>query len=84
MLRILERGYKQSSIDIRNEFPNSEFVMRVDDLLDEEGYLLAVSTSRDSADEFSEYLRSHRYMKYLYTGGFYERSVGYGLYELNE
>lgn len=38
MLKILERNYKQSEKDILNEFPNSQFVIRVDGLLDDAGY----------------------------------------------
>lgn len=52
MLKILERNYKQSEKDILNEFPNSQFVMRVDGLLDDAGYLLAASTAPESSSEF--------------------------------
>lgn len=82
MFEILERDYKQNIVDIDKEFPNSRYIVRVDELLDESGYLLAVSTSRDSEKEFGEYLGSRRGTKYLHIGGFYERSVGFGLYEL--
>lgn len=72
MLKILERNYKQSEKDILNDFPNSQFVMRVDGLLDDAGYLLAASTAPESSSEFGDYLAQHRRLRFLSVGGCYE------------
>lgn len=69
LLKILERDYKQSEKDILNEFPNSQFVMRVDGLLDDVGYLLAVSTSHESSSEFGDYLAQHQHLRFLSVSG---------------
>lgn len=71
MLKILERDYKQSEKDILNEFPNSQFVMRVDGLLDDAGYLLAVSTSPESSSEFGDYLAQYQHLRFLSVSGCY-------------
>lgn len=71
MLKILECNYKQSEKDILNEFQNSQFVMRVDGLLDDAGYLLAASTSPESSSEFGDYLAQHRHLRFLSVGGCY-------------
>ena len=71
MFTIFERDHKQSEKDILQEFPNSQFVMRVDRLLDNEGYLLAVSTSPESSSEFGDYLAQHRHLRFLSVGGCY-------------
>lgn len=84
MLKILERDYKQSICDILKEFPNSRFVMRVDELLDDEGYLMAVSTSQESAEELGDYLADHRHLGFLSVGGCYSSLFLGGLYEIQE
>lgn len=67
--KILERTYKQTTEEIMEEFPNSMFVRRVDELLDDEGYLLAVSPSQETNRELSTYLANHRDLEYLHVGG---------------
>lgn len=71
MLKVLERDYKQHVTDVCHEFPNCQFVMRVDALTDMSGYLLAISTSPDSADAFGEYLVENTDLEYLFVGGEY-------------
>lgn len=70
MFCALECEYTQSEESVMDEYPNSMFVMRVDDLTDSEGYLLAVSTSPMTAIMFIEYLVRNKYVKYLRVGGF--------------
>ena len=38
---------------------------------DNEGYLLAVSTSPESSSEFGDYLAQHRHLRFLSVGGCY-------------
>lgn len=84
MLKILERDYKQHVGDILKEFPNTQFVMKVDKLLDREGYLMAVSTEPESSKELGHYLASHRYLGYLNVCGCYASNFLGGLYEIRE
>ena len=46
--------------------------MRVDDLLDDAGCLLAASTAPESSSEFGDYLAQHRRLRFLSVGGCYE------------
>lgn len=82
MLKVLERDYKQKQWDIIKEFPDSKFVMRVDDVHDTEGYLMAVSTSQESSKEFGRYLRDNTHVKYLFMGGCYVSDLIGGIYEI--
>lgn len=43
---------------VEEEFKNSRYIMRVEEPLDDVGYLLAVSTPMESDTEFGEFLRS--------------------------
>lgn len=72
MLKIFERTYKQTDKELRHEFPNCQFVMRVDSLTDNSGYLLAASTAPESSSEFGDYLAQHRRLRFLSVGGCYE------------
>ena len=56
--------------------------MRVDALTDMSGYLLAISTSPDSADAFGEYLVKNTDLEYLFIGGEYTSDFIGGLYEI--
>lgn len=46
------------------------------------GYLLAISTSPDSADAFGEYLVKNTDLEYLFVGGEYTSDFIGGLYEI--
>lgn len=83
-LKILERTYKQSTKEIMNEFPNSKYVMRVDELLDDEGYLLAVSPSPETSKAFGDYLVANSDLEYLHIGGFYYDNFIGDLYAIEE
>lgn len=82
--KILERTYKQTTEEIMEEFPNSMFVRRVDELLDDEGYLLAVSPSQETNRELSTYLENHRNLEYLHVGGFYYEVDFASVYAIEE
>lgn len=45
--------------------------MKVDKLLNREGYLMAVSTEPESSKELGHYLASHRHLGYLNVCGCY-------------
>lgn len=51
-------------------------------LTDMSGYLLAISTSPDSADAFGEYLVENTDLEYLFVGGEYTSDFIGGLYEI--
>ena len=79
MLNVLNRDYKQSIESIRREFPNSRYVVRVDELLDESGYLLAISSDKSSFVELGDYIESVSQVNYLRVGGEYAEEVGFGV-----
>ncbi len=53
------------------EFPNSVIAMSIDNIDDEEGFILAISTSIDSQDELSNYLKTLPDDIIVYKGGLY-------------
>lgn len=83
MLKVLERNYKQSSEEVEAEFPNCKYVMRVDSVHDDAGYLLSVSTAMDSDIEFWEYCRELSKEIIPFFGGEYGKWIG-GLFSVAE
>lgn len=70
-LLILNRDHKQSMKSVEEEFPNSHYLMRMDAIWDNDGYLLAVSPTPDSFDEFGMFLNSVGDKEFLVVGGLY-------------
>ncbi len=71
MLKVLERNYKQTMESALKEFPDSVVVVSMENIKDDDGYVLAVSTSVDSQKDLSKYLDTLPSDIELYTSGFY-------------
>ncbi len=71
MLKVLERNYKQTMESALKEFPNSVVVMSIDNVDDEEGYILAVSTAIESEEQLGNYMDTIPKGKRLYIAGEY-------------
>lgn len=75
MLRVLERNYKQSINSAEVEFPNCHLLFSVNNVSDEEGYLLVVSDSVESNAAFFAYIRENRNKQPFSHRGFYAEEV---------
>ncbi len=75
MLKVLERKYKQTMKSALLEFPNSVIVMSMENIKDDDGYVLAVSTSVDSQKDLSKYLDTLPSDIELYISGFYSEGA---------
>lgn len=81
MFQILNREYKQSIDSVEDEFPNSRYVMLLDNPLDDMGKLLAISTSIDTEVDKGMYVKSLTGMRYVLCGGSYGGNLG-GLFKV--
>ncbi len=59
MLTMHNRDYKQSLLDISNEFKNHGYIVELDDFSDNEGKLIATIDNGDSMKEFMDILNSN-------------------------
>ena len=78
MFKVLNRDYKQTIEEIEREFPNSHYLVKQDKPMAGEGYLLAVSTNRDSFDDLMNHLEAIYGGFPILSGGFYEGEVIWG------
>lgn len=54
MIKILDENTKKSQSQIENEYPNCKYLFLMENIIDEEGYLYAISTD---ASEYSEFCK---------------------------
>lgn len=58
MIQILDEKIKKSQEQIENEYPNCKYLFLVESIIDEEGYLYAVSTEQKEHSEFCKFWHS--------------------------
>ena len=58
MIQILDEKIKKSQEQIEKEHPNCKYLLLMEDIVDEDGYLYAVSTDENEHDEFCDFWRS--------------------------
>lgn len=74
MIKILNETVKRNIDNVMDVYPNCEYIMTIDDIDDEEGYLMAVSTEISEYKEFATVMRKY---KEGHTGKLYMMCGGY-------
>lgn len=75
MLKILNRDYKQSFDAIEEEFEHCHVLVRLDDVMDEEGYLVAVSEEPDTHAALCDVRKDYPLGTIFYLGGLYKNGT---------
>lgn len=74
MIKILNETVKRNIDNVMDVYPNCEYIIAIDDIDDEEGYLMAVSTEISEYKEFATVMRKY---KEGHTGKLYMMCGGY-------
>ncbi len=75
MLKRLNRDYKQSLDDIEKEFSNCHVLVLLDSIEDDEGHLIAISTSSDTSNDLYQILSEYSPNTPIYRGGTYSDGI---------
>lgn len=78
-LVFLNRDYKQPVSEIKDEFPFCHVLIRLEDALDVDGYLIAVSEEPEADLELCNYMRSFTNDTILYVGGMHKNGTAVGV-----
>lgn len=58
MIQILDEQVKKSQVQIEKENPNCKYLLLMEDITDEDGYLYAISTDENEHTEFCRFWHS--------------------------
>ena len=55
MIQILDEQVKKTQSQIKKEHPNCKYLLLMEDIIDEDGYLYAISTDENEHTEFCDF-----------------------------
>lgn len=79
MMQVLDRDYKQSFSEIEHEFEFCHVLVKLDNVMDEEGYLIAISEEPGTHREMCDYSSKYPAGTLFYIGGHYKNGSAIGL-----
>lgn len=79
MIKVLNETVKRNIDSVMDVYPNCEYIMAIDNIDDEEGYLMAISTEISEYKEFAtvmrKYKEGHTDKLYMMCGGYSNDSL---------
>lgn len=84
MLRVLNRDYKQSFNEALDEFPDCHFLMTLDNIMDEEGYIVAVSEEPQTCRDMCNLRTTFPEGTLFFLGGTYKHVAAIGIQNIVE